>query len=647
MKSATRKLPNLSILLLQTILTVIFPISTFAYEVGSTNYKLTGVTTSGLGGIFESANYNLLSNTGQISADPRNYSTSYRINQGPSEAFRAAQVNIQCFETDTDGTTDCTSGPTELLSGGMVALCGGTGCYDRARFEIEPYTNPDDALYTIQISTDNFSSDIKCINASTFYPQELSSCDINDFRSETFWEDEDFNILGLQADTTYYIRVSALHGDFTQSEYSQISSTTTSTPYLFFDIDIATQQGGMTTVPVTEGRVLHFDATTITGASDNDPITTWEDISDTGNDASQGTSSRRPIYKESAFNNLPALEFDPSNLTSLTASSPASMGNQYTAFAAVYPYTQTGTGDFSTYGFTIMATTTRYALWFLLRQGEIKHYAYSGSTGTYGLTSGANAPNNSGSIVTADATINTTDGANIYLDSSLEVTHTPANNPWEGAFCIGDLRNGRNIGFDGLIGEVIIYNTTLSTEERSLVEQYLGEKWLGWSPTSGNYAESSPPYSVSFSGDGRLIAGAGAVTAPTLIWMDLDSSSMGGSAIIQRGEYGGLYSPTTTETITSSNLDLDGVLAEGFGLQNYFINYESSTYLGTITTTTNYSGSGNVVGEVLTDARKIYEANGPINNGRMGLYLKARASESRTPGTDYSEFITFVSVPRY
>lgn len=647
MKSATKKLLDLSVLLLYILATTIFPVSILAYEVDSANYKLTGVTTSGLGGISESSNYSLISNTGQISADPRNYSASYRINQGPSEAFRAAQVSIQCFETDTDGTTNCTSGPTELLSGGMVALCGGTGCYDRARFEIEPYTNPNDTLYTIQISTDNFSSDIKCINASTFHPQELSSCDINDFRTETFWEDEDFNILGLQADTTYYIRVSALHGDFTQSEYSQILSATTSIPYLFFDIDIATQQGGMITVPVIEDLVLHFDATTITGASENDPIPTWEDISDTGNDALQATSSRQPIYKESAFNNLPALEFDPTNITSLTASSPVSLGNQYTAFAAVYPYTQTGTGDFNTYGFTIMATTTRYALWLLLRQGETKHYAYSGSPATYGLTSGTNVPNNNGSVVAVNSTINTINGAKIYFNSNLELTHTPANNPWEGNFCIGDLRNGRNIGFDGLIGEILLYDTVLPDEKRALIEQYLGEKWLGWSPTSGNYAESSPPYSVSFSGDGRLIAGAGAVTAPTLIWIDLDSSSMGGSAIIQRGEYGGLYSPTTTETITSSNLDLDGFLAEGFGLQNYFINYESSPYLGTITATTNYSGSVNVVGEVLTDARKVYEASGPINDGRMGLYLKARAAEGRTPATDYSEFITFVSVPRY
>jgi hypothetical protein len=381
------------------------PTITLGYEANSTNYKLTGVTTSGLGGIFESTNYSLISNTGQISADPRNYSTSYRINQGPSEAFIAAQPTVKCFETTTNGTTSCTSGPTELLTGGMVAICGSTGCYNKARFEIEEYINPSDTLYTVQISEDNFVSDVRCINSSTFMPTSLSNCDINDFRTKEYWENEVFNIKGLDSSTQYYIRISALHGDFTQSDYSAIASATTSMGFVEFDIDIAT--------------------------------------------------------------------------------------------------------------------------------------------------------------------------------------------------------------------------------------------------SSGYTVESSPPYSVSFSGDARLIAGAGAVTAPNLVWLDLLTNAEGGVAIINEGAYGGLYSSTTTETITSSNLDLDSALAEGFGLQNYYIDYDTSTYLGIITATTNYSGSGNVVGEVLTDARKVYDASGPINAGRMGLYLKARATEGRTSATDYSEFITFVSVPRY
>jgi hypothetical protein len=376
-----------------------------ANELDSTNFKMIGVSTSGGGGLMDSTNFKLISTAGQISADPRNYSTNYRINQDPSAIFTAAQPGVECFETDTDGTTDCTSGPAELLSGGMVAICGPGGCYDKARFEIQPYVNPEDTLYMVHISEDNFSSDIKCIDGSTFRPKDLPSCDINDFRTEEYWEDEDFNIKGLQPSTQYYIRISALHGDFTQSDFSTVADATTTAGLLYFDIDIATESG---------------------------------------------------------------------------------------------------------------------------------------------------------------------------------------------------------------------YDT-----------------------------ESASPYSISFSGSEQLVAGAAATTASSLVWLDVVSSSAGGVAIIQFGKYGGLYSPTTTETILSDSENLDDSGAEGFGLQSYYIDYESSGYLGEITSTTNYSGSGNVVGAVSTTANKIYDGDGPINDGRMGMYLKARAGVGRTAETDYTEEIYFILVPRY
>ncbi len=407
MKSANilkTSIPLITVLLL--IVTPFLSTTLLAYEeLDSTNFKMVGVTTSGGGGVLESANYSLLSEIGRITADPRNYSTNYRMNQDPSVAFVAAQPTVQCFETDTDGTTACTSGPSELLTGGMVAICGGNGCYDKARFEIEPYTNPSDTLYMVQLSEDNFVSDTRCVDGSTFYPKTLTNCDINDFRTESYWETEDFNIKGLDSGTTYYIRISALHGDFTQSDNSIVANATTSTAYIFFDIDIAT--------------------------------------------------------------------------------------------------------------------------------------------------------------------------------------------------------------------------------------------------SSGYTAETSPPYTVSFSGNETLIPGASAVTATSLIWLDVDSSSSGGMAVIQSGENGGLYSTTTTETITSTNLDLDASGAEGFGLQSYYIDYEASGYLGKITATSNYAGSGNIVGEVSTEAKKIYDGDGPINTGRMGIYLKARADSARSSATDYSELINFVLVPRY
>ncbi len=377
-----------------------------ANDLDSTNYKLVGVTTTAGGGLGDSSGYSLISTTGDISANPRIYSSNYRLNQDPSANFVAAQPNVQCFETDTDGTTYCNSGPTELLEGGMVAICGPSGCYDKARFEIEPFSNPEDTLYSIQVSIDGFSTDTKCIDGSTFRPKDLASCTINDFRTEEYWEDEVFNIQGLQPNTQYSIKITALHGDFTQSDFSSIATATTAEGSIEFDIDIADSTGVST--------------------------------------------------------------------------------------------------------------------------------------------------------------------------------------------------------------------------------------------------ETSAPYSIAFTGEKELIAGASATTASDLIWLDVISSSSGGFAIIQFGKNGGLYSPTTTQTILSTNIDLDTPMTEGFGLQSFYTDTEEiSSYYGNISATTNYAGSLNIVGEVATSGRKIYEGDGPVKGGRMGIYLKAKADVEKTPASDYTEEIYFILVPLY
>lgn len=377
-----------------------------ATEVTSPNYKIVGITANSGGGLGDSTNYSLMLIAGEVSANPSNYSTNYKMNQDPSANFVAAIPTIQCFETNTNGAaTQCNSAPSAIVSGGMKAVCGPSGCYDRARFEINPLSNPTDTLYAVEISIDNFVNDIKCVSASTFTPKD-AKCNINDFRTENYWETETFNIKGLNANTTYYIRTTALHGDFTQSDYTKIWNATTSPATVSFDIDIA--------------------------------------------------------------------------------------------------------------------------------------------------------------------------------------------------------------------------------------------------EATGTTAESASPYSISFTGDDVLIAGAAATTNTDLIWLDADSNAYGGVSIIQFGRYGGLHSPTTSKTIVSSNGDLDTLGSEGFGLQSYYIGFtDVSSYTGTLTATSNYSGTGNVVGIVGQNAAKIYEADGPLVNGRMGMYLKAKAGTEVTPATDYGEEIFFTIVPLY
>lgn len=386
------------------IFTILFPVySTIAEELDSTNYKIVDITTQG-GGTAESTNYSTLLTVNDTITDPRIYSTSYKVTADPASAFRPAVAEVSCFETTTDGYSNCTTGPSELTTGGMVAICGDGGCYDRARFEIDTNDNPTDTLYAIQISEDNFSSDVRYIDAATYESEEYSSHNINDFRTKTQWETDTFNVLGLDQATQYYIRIIALHGDFTETEEGPSQTATTAGTSSSFDIDIA------------------------------------------------------------------------------------------------------GIGGVST--------------------------------------------------------------------------------------------------------------------------------------------ETDPPFTISFTGTNSILAGAGTVTADNLIWMDAETNGAGGFAIVQKGTNGGLYSTTRSAQIDSVTGDLDS-LSEGFGLQSYYVDYDTGTGLGSITAQTNYSGSGANVGIVDTDWNKVYDGDGPIVAGRMALYVMARAGTDKLGATDYDETITFVFVPRY
>jgi hypothetical protein len=395
------------ILTLTLFLSTVFPI--YSEDLESGNFKIVGATTNSAGQVLQGTDNSLLTSVGDFSGDPRIYSTTYRINPGPLGIFSASVPKVACFETDTNGSSNCTTGPSYLNTNGMITVCGPTGCYNNARFEINAQTNPSDTLYGIQISDDDFSTDIRYIDGQTFKPKTRDLIDINDYKTKSVWESEVRNIKGLEQDTQYWIRITALHGDFTESEPSQTATATTALSTVTFDIDI-------------------------------------ED--------------------------------------------------------------ETGTA-----------------------------------------------------------------------------------------------------------------------------------------------AETGAPYSISFTTERRLVVSGPPQTAENLIWLDTETNGLGGFAILQSGLNGGLFSSTESYTVTSATVDLNST-TEGFGLQSF---YTAETYglgsgngsLGVIDVSTGYDGTGNYVGEIQTTLSKIYETDAPTLQGRVGIKLKARASTSTPPATDYSEEITLILVPRY
>lgn len=215
----------------------------YADNLESPNYKIVDATTNGGGETSTSTGYNLLNTIGSFSGDPRVYSTNYRGGLGAIEIFLANVPQISCFETTSNGSSNCTTGPSYLNTNGMTTVCGPAGCYDRARFEIDTQNNPADTLYGVQISQDNFASDIRYIDGVTFKPKTSNQRTINDYLTKAAWETNAINITGLIAGTEYDLRIVGLHGDFTESEPGPIATATTASTYMTFDLDIDNTSG--------------------------------------------------------------------------------------------------------------------------------------------------------------------------------------------------------------------------------------------------------------------------------------------------------------------------------------------------------------------------------------------------------------------
>ena len=58
-------------------------------------------------------------------------------------------------------------------------------------------------------------------------------------------------------------------------------------------------------IPRLAGLVLWLSASAIGGLADGDPVVTWPDSSGQGNDVTQATASKRPLYKTAIQNGRP------------------------------------------------------------------------------------------------------------------------------------------------------------------------------------------------------------------------------------------------------------------------------------------------------------------------------------------------------
>ncbi len=198
--------------LLFVICYLLFADFTFAENPSSTNYKLIEYG-FGSGGTTDSAstNFKAFGTAGEVEIGLPG-SANYKAGLGLTFTM---QANIP-------------ESPTLTTPGSN---------YDRIKMVINISGNPSDTTYAVAISTDNFVTDTRYIKSDKSIGDTLES---SDFLTYTEWGGSSGSFIwGLNSGTTYYIKVKAKQGNFTESGFGPSASTTTNDPSLSFGLDTA------------------------------------------------------------------------------------------------------------------------------------------------------------------------------------------------------------------------------------------------------------------------------------------------------------------------------------------------------------------------------------------------------------------------
>lgn len=186
----------------------------FGAAPATTNYQLNSYG-FGSGGTANSstATYSLEGTAGEITGQTGT-TANYNVKPGYVETQQANVPKLSSFNNN------------------------GNTYYNKLRFIIDQQSNPSDAKYALQISTtSNFSSDINYVKSDLTIGPTLTTAD---YQTYTAWGGgTGSDIIGLTPSTTYYLRVKATQGQFTESAYGPSSTASTVGPQLSFDIDVS------------------------------------------------------------------------------------------------------------------------------------------------------------------------------------------------------------------------------------------------------------------------------------------------------------------------------------------------------------------------------------------------------------------------
>lgn len=148
----------------------------------------------------------------------------------------------------------------------VSSFTNGSGVfYNKLHFVIDQQSNPSDARYAVSISTDNFVADTKYVKSDLTVGTTLA---LTDYQTYTVWGGASgADIIGLLPNTTYYLRIKATQGKFTESGFGPISSVATASPQLSFSVSTSTITMGSLLTGTVVNAPSNIDITFATNAA--------------------------------------------------------------------------------------------------------------------------------------------------------------------------------------------------------------------------------------------------------------------------------------------------------------------------------------------------------------------------------------------
>jgi len=171
-----------------------------------------------------------------------NYSLqSYGFGSGGTAGSGTTNYSLEGITGELGGQTATTTNynlkpgfvETEQANVPLVTLSNPSSYYDKLKFVIDQQSNPADAKYALQVCVGaNWTGSPLTCGGTTMYVKSDntlgSTLSLTDYQTYATWGGgSGADIIGLAANTTYYIRAKATQGQFTESGYGPSSNAAT------------------------------------------------------------------------------------------------------------------------------------------------------------------------------------------------------------------------------------------------------------------------------------------------------------------------------------------------------------------------------------------------------------------------------------